>query len=409
MEAISTITLLTLFAITIFIGYIGNVIFKKSRIPDVVWLILLGILIGPVFSLIDATIFIKLIPFLSAIALLIILFDAGLHMNIFRVIRDTPRSLALAISGIGISMVLVWTIAMIYFQTDPVTALILGAILGGTSSPIVLSLIKGTETEGRLKNLLTLESAATDAFTIIITLILINILIPSGSPALANILGSFSIGPMMGFLAGLAWLFVLNKVKQFRFSHMITLAALFMLYAVVEFSGGSGPLTALFFGIVIGNGKNVSTMLKLKTIFRIDPKIKLFQDEITFFIRSFFFVLLGMLASINPDAILLGIGISVLLILGRLLTAEIGMIKLYLPPVERRIIRIMTPRGLAAAVLAQLLLTQQEAIPLAGVFKDIIFVVILITVMYSSILTVIISRRIKNGEEKIKPGRRKRK
>lgn len=411
-EPLSVITILTLFGSTIVIGYIGYLISLKSKIPDVIWLMLFGLLIGPVFSLIDVSPFLNAIPFLSSLALLIILFDAGLHLNIYRVIRDTPRSLVLAVSGILLSMVLVGLISVVIFNIDIMTGLVLGAILGGTSSPIVLSLLRGTETEGKIKNLLTLESALTDALTIIVTLVLINFIVPiSPYPPLTALIGPFSIGAMVGLVAGLAWLFILDRVKGIPFSHMLTLSIVFLLFAFVELAGGSGPLASLFFGVVIGNGKNFSIMLKFKKLFEVDPKMNMFQDEITFFIRSFFFVLMGLMVVINVQMLFAGLLISAALIAGRVITANIGMIKLHLPKIEKHVVRAMTPRGLAAAVLA--LIIQNGLLPNASFFADVVFIVILVTVTYSSVLIMVINRNIESENtnsvfKKIKPKRKKK-
>jgi cell volume regulation protein A len=70
----------------IFIGFFGNSIFNKFRIPDVLILVLLGMIIGPEvlgtrFSLVNADLLGRMNEFkdlfLSA-ALVIILFDGGL-------------------------------------------------------------------------------------------------------------------------------------------------------------------------------------------------------------------------------------------------------------------------------------------------------------------------------------------
>ena len=51
--------------------------------------------------------------------------------------------------------------------------------------------------------------------------------------------------------------------------------------------------------------------------------------------------------------------------------------------IEKNMIRTMAPRGLAAAVLAQLAVAY--GIPNASVFSDIIFIVILATVIYTTV------------------------
>jgi len=398
-EAVSTIAILALFGATVVIGYLGNYFFAKTRIPDIIWLLIFGLIIGPVLGLIDTTVFIRSVPFLASLALLVILFDAGLHMNIYRVIRDAPRSMVLAVSGILISMGLVGVVSMVVLGTDFLTGMLFGAILGGTSSPIVLTLMRRSKTTGKIKNILSLESAITDALTILVSLFILNIILSLGpADPLISLIAPFSIGAMTGLVAGLFWLFALDRLKGIPFSHMLTLSMVFILYASTEVLGGSGPISALFFGIVLGNGKNFSTMLKLKKVVQIDVKMKVFQDEITFFVRSFFFVLLGLLVVINLQIFLIGLLISAVLIGGRLLTAEVGMLGLHMQRVDKHFIRIMTPRGLAAAVLAQtLLVVGSGTIHGADIFSDIVFVVILITMLYSTVLTMIISRKIEMG------------
>ena len=70
---IEPLSILTFFGITIALGYIGSLIFERTSIPDIVWLLLFGLLVGPVFNLMDRTTFITASSLLGAIALLIIL------------------------------------------------------------------------------------------------------------------------------------------------------------------------------------------------------------------------------------------------------------------------------------------------------------------------------------------------
>jgi NhaP-type Na+/H+ or K+/H+ antiporter len=61
---------------------LGNLFYVKTKIPDVIWLLLFGFIIGPVFKLYDPEPFIRASPFMSIIALCIILFDAGINMDL---------------------------------------------------------------------------------------------------------------------------------------------------------------------------------------------------------------------------------------------------------------------------------------------------------------------------------------
>src|SRR3989338_6543685 len=101
---LDSFSILALFGVTIIVGYIGYIFFDKTRIPDIFWLMIFGILIGPIFNLVDRALFISISQFLAALALIIILFDAGINMDFFKMLRSFPRSILLAVLGIAISV-----------------------------------------------------------------------------------------------------------------------------------------------------------------------------------------------------------------------------------------------------------------------------------------------------------------
>jgi len=53
MAGIDVLSLFTLFGMTIIVGYVGSLIFDKTRIPDIIWLFLFGLLVGPFLGLVD--------------------------------------------------------------------------------------------------------------------------------------------------------------------------------------------------------------------------------------------------------------------------------------------------------------------------------------------------------------------
>ena len=86
----------TIGVITVFIGFFGNLIFTRYRIPDVLILVALGMIIGPevlgtMFHLVtyDTLSGIEQYRdlFLSA-ALVLILFDGGLNLDLRAVIQS---------------------------------------------------------------------------------------------------------------------------------------------------------------------------------------------------------------------------------------------------------------------------------------------------------------------------------
>ncbi len=384
MELTSALSLLTLFSITIFLGFIGNLIFDKTKIPDVVWLLLFGLLVGPVFNLIDTTMFLMISSLLGAVALLIILFDAGLNMDFYTTIKQFPRATVLAILGILSSMIAIGLISVYLFNFDFLTGMLLGAIVGGISSPIVVTMVSNLQIREHVKTMLELESILTDPLCIVIAIALMQLITSAYTNHIVhNIIASFSIGIVIGSIGGLLWLTILDIFRKKPFAYMLTLAMLLITYVFVETIAGSGAIAALFFGIILGNGRIITKLLKFEKRLGIKPFIKSFHREISFFMRSFFFVYLGLIVSINTTYIIYGIGISAILILLRVIFVQIAAFRATLTNVEMNIMRIMTPRGLAAAVLAQLPL--QAGIIGGNIISNVVFIAILCTVIYAAV------------------------
>lgn len=388
---VNALEILTLFAITIFVGYVGSIIFNKTNISDVIWLLLFGILVGPVLQLVDRSLFVAISPFLAAVALVIILFDGGLNMDFYNMVRGAPRGMLLGVLGIALSIAVVGFLASWIFGFSLLVGMLLGAILGGTSSAVVIVIVNKTAVSTRVKTTLNLESIFTDPLVIVVSIALINIITANSNySALQGILGSFSIGAVIGVVLGIVWLFILERIKGKPFDYMLTLAALLVVYVVVESASGSGAIAALFFGLVLGNGSTITKMLKIRKRIGADPLLRSFHTEVSFFIRSFFFVFLGLIVLINPTYIVFGLVISLVLILTRLVVVQIGALGMGVTKAEKNLMRIMLPKGLAAAVLAQLPVA--AGIKEAAVFSDIIFVVIITTILYTTVASRFVSK-----------------
>ena len=69
--------------IIIFIAHLFTTMFEKTKIPDVLLLIIIGIIIGPqVLNLLKPIDFGYVGPLLSTIALILMLFDGGNHLSL---------------------------------------------------------------------------------------------------------------------------------------------------------------------------------------------------------------------------------------------------------------------------------------------------------------------------------------
>lgn len=394
----------------IVIGFLGNLLFEKTKISDILVLLLLGLLIGPIFGFVSPRLLIPLAPYFAALALIIILFDGGLGLSFDRVLRQISVSTLHSTLGFILSVISV-TIPLYFFFHYPLSiCILLGTILGGTSGAIVIPLISKMSANEDTKTLLELEAVFTDVLCVIVAISIIQVIQGTAADytiAFKNLASAFSIAIVIGLIFGILWLRVLRSLHNKRFSYMITIASLFGLYAFVEKLGGNGAMSALVVGLVLSNAPEVVRIFKMQTGLALDGNIKHFHAEISFFIRTFFFVYLGMIVSFQPfDYLFTAVYLMMLvgIVASRFVVVKITTSIRKEMKDDVNILWTMMPRGLAAAVLAYLPFS--SGIKTAVRFPEFAFVIIILTNIIVTCGVFAIERRkvkeTKCGEEKRK-------
>ena len=411
-----TVTAFLAIGTIIFIGFFGNSMFNRFRIPDVLLLVALGMIIGPellgeTFSLVTFDTLANIDQFkdifLSA-ALVIILFDGGLSLDIRSVFESMKFSVLLAVSNFILLALAVGASLHFIMGIDFLVALTLGSIVGGTTGAVVIPIARKMRIRERTKTMLIMESVITDVLVIVATLSLISVIKLDEFSVLAvarELSVKFLVGGGVGFAAGVAWLFVLERLKNQPLSYMITIAALFMIAAIVEMEpiSSCGAVAALAFGLAMGNRRFVKkrlTSLSLTTLS--DEHIHYFHSEITFFVRTFFFVYLGLsfrFSTLTAEHLIVGMFIIALTVISRRVTANLASRAGELTHTEEMAVFALMPRGLAAAVLATL-----PAVALAGLdvwsddlgvlFLNTALIVILGTTVLATIFSFMTERNI---------------
>jgi len=370
--------------VVIFLGVAGEAFFKKTGIPDVAFLMILGVIIGPVLGIIQPDAVIQIVPYFAALALIIIMFDGGLNLDLKQIIKTAHFSFTLAILGFILSVVIA-TLAVHYtLDWSWLESILLGSIVGGSSSVIVFGLVRNIRISEETKNMLSFESALTDILSTIIAFILFEAILAGqfDLQILQETLGrAIVVGLVLGFGVGIPWMYVSTKLGNAQHSYMLTLGVLFVLFFLANSFGESGALTALVFGLMLGNRNHLAGILKFKL-----PRIELddpTHNQLTFLVRSFFFVFVGLMASIGQfEYVVLGIGITIAIYFGRIIVSKITLTKKF-SLLDRKVTYSMIPRGLAAAVLATFPITL--GLPNAEAYPQIIFFIILSSVIITTI------------------------
>ncbi len=382
---VELITLFIIISAIIFFGFFAEFLFNRFNVPDVLLLIIFGLLLGPyVLRYIYPNPLSFIAPIFTTFALLFLLFEGAFNIELVSFVKGFGKGMAITLFNFFISSIAITTIAML-FGFEFLHALLVGFILGGVSSAFVIPIIKKLNIKKETYTILTLESAITDVLCIVFALSVIEVITLrsfSFDIAVSKIAALFAVAGFFGIIAGIIWIIVVSKILKKNRSYMLTIAYLLLLYAVTEYAKGNGAIAALFFGLVLRNSKKLVSLLKGENaVSVITGTEKLFYAQISFFLKTFFFVYIGVLLDFsNVKALLIGAIIAILLMF---LRNSSSVLTKGLLPYDREMINSIFARGLAAAALAQLSL--QYNIQNAELIVKIAYAVIMFTIVLSSI------------------------
>ncbi len=296
------ITVFSIAGAIIAIGFLANALFRKTGLPDTVFLILIGIVLGPIFGIFIREDMLPFTPFLTTLTLMMILFEGGLNMEISKVVSQSFRATILAVLYVSTATAFMLIFGLFVLKLDFLLALMLGPMTAGTSSVVIIPLVSKLKMNKEVGTTLSLESSVTDVLNIVLVLTLLQMYI-SGFLSLlevaSTILTRFAVGAVLGLVVGIVWTRVLAVIKKQEYTYMLTIAALILCYVGSEILGGNGSLAALLFGLVLGNYVRFCRIFFKRTdmswMADVKKNVQNLQGELTFLIRAFFFVFLGLL------------------------------------------------------------------------------------------------------------------
>lgn len=344
------------------VGALGEVVFAKTRVPDVVWLIIGGWLLGPVTGVLDGAVLLGIAPYFAAFALIVILFNGGTSLKLDSVMQAAPRALLLALLGFVLAAAAVAAVSMAASAAGILPAewtwlhgAMLGSILGGSSSIIIMPAMATARVREQVASLVNLESAFTDALCVVGASACVALLLHRGgsnSDAALVVLKSFGTAFAIGAAAGLLWLFLLHLLRDAEHAYPITLAGLLLLYVGIEAMGASAAMGILTFAVVVGNARLFSRQLGMVTDIDLGVGVRGFHAQMAFIVKSFFFVMIGALLTPPWGSIALGVVLAVVIWAVRWPAVRLATLGSGFEPPDRALIGVCLPRGLAAGVLA---------------------------------------------------------
>ncbi|MEA3203751.1 MAG: potassium/hydrogen antiporter [Thermoplasmata archaeon] len=363
--------------------------FRRTRVPDVLLLIAFGILAGPGLRLVPATLFRTLAPVASIAAVLVILFDGGLDVQVRELRRGAGPASAVALLAFALTTLLATAAAMLLLGLALPLAVLLGMSFGGAGVAVVIPLIQAMEVSRDARTVVSLGAAIADVLLVVGVFSLAAALAQheASLPLLAfRLVASFVVAAAVGLLVGLLWLRLLDAHWSAGHESLATVGALFLVYAASETLHGSGPLAVLVFALVIGNSRHAATFTSTALGTAGPPT---FHRQAALAIRAFVFVGLGatldVRAALQPRLLLFALAACIAVVGARVLAVWVAARRILPARWDRLAVTLMFPLGLPTAA-ASLIPAARFGLEGTQQFPQIAAVVILLTIVASGAL-----------------------
>jgi NhaP-type Na+/H+ or K+/H+ antiporter len=378
-----TLSVLGLFAGISLLAIIAQVAAWRLRLPAILFLLLAGIAVGPVFGILspDALFGDLLFPLVS-LSVAVILFEGSMTLR-FSELQEMGKTVRNLVTIGALVTWFITSLATHYFVGfDLKLAFLFGAVVVVTGPTVIVPMLRTVRPNARISSVLRWEGIIIDPLGALLAVLAFDFYIASASSsAWATVALAFGeivgVGTIGGLLAGFGLGEALKRywVPDYLRS-VVTLLLVFVVFVVTdELVHESGLLAVTVFGITLANLPNVDI-----------EDILDFKETLSILLISGLFILLA--ARIDPVAFM-SIGMGALLVLltvmlvARPVAVALSSMGSKLTFKERVLIAWIGPRGIVCAAVAALFALRLEAlnVPEANLFVPLAFLIILGTVV----------------------------
>ena len=315
------------------VGFAASLAFHRFRVPDFIFLLLLGAGLGlvpvPPFGPGLLASLGPLLPVFTQLSIAFILFEGGLSLRLHESGRSLPAIVGHALGAMALTALLTWLVITRLFGVDQATGLVLAMAFAGPSASIALSFAPRMRLGPPAETTIVLEGVLTNVVAVIGVLLILQWYGAPGGFAFAPYLLQMGEALGLAMAAGLAWSRVVERLAEQPFVYIASLGLAIALYGTAQgLFAQTGALTVFVFGAILGHERSVRSrpaeeraeaptsppservLQELEEFvaatdgWRTESaqgggvaarNLKHFQAEITFALRTFFFVYLGLL------------------------------------------------------------------------------------------------------------------
>jgi cell volume regulation protein A len=359
------------------LAFVANRLVRFTGVPDVIILMATGVLIGPVLRWVNLNVFRGATHAFGSLALILILFEGGLELKFREILSHFAGGFFLSFFSYTLSAAGVALVCRHALHFTWISALLVGAALGCISSSIILPVLQQVNLRREVKVTLLVEASFGDALAVLAVTTLLDIAAGgAASPKIIawSLFSSIILAVASGVLIGILWSYLLPVLSEERFWHVLTFAAVLLIYSGVHALHGNDLVSVLVFGLTLSNYPAAQKHIHLAddaesadwfsetpvkqehghSLAQHQGQMLTFHGELAFLIRTFFFVLLGALVEfegLRRHAVL-ALGCFGALFIARWLSVQSGRFawKAFTSH-ERELMVWFLPRGLITAVL----------------------------------------------------------
>ncbi len=358
------------------IGFGAYLAFQRYHVPDFLILIVLGALlfeipVGPFGPGLVKSLQ-SLLPVFLQLTVAFILFEGGLSLKTRQAGKALAPLLVHVATAFLLTFLLIWFLASRFFGLSEVASLVLAIAMANPSASIALSFAPRMRLTERAEAGIILEGVITNVFAVMGILFVLQW---AGASAQVDLLSygletAASVALAVVLAAG--WRVVGRMLRGREFLYIASLAVALIVYALAQlFLSQNGAIAVFTFGLVLGYHRpsTISEHIDefLGEFTRPVEHLRSFQSEVTFALRTFFFLYLGLLLVqewAGVSTIFYGAVLTAAFVVGRLPSSVAVGRLLHFPARERRALLASMGRGLTDVILI-LLAVQAGILPLA--------------------------------------------
>ncbi len=342
--------------VIIILSYLFNLFSKKTNIPSVLLLIILGIGIKLSLAYLGISTGIDLgeiLELLGIVGLIMIVLEAALDLKLTK--DKLPlilRSFFIALLALGACIFSIGWIINTYIISDYFTALVYAIPLSIMSSAIIIPSVANL-VESK-KEFMIYESTFSDILGIMVFYFFIeNHTVSKASKVISDVSVNIGITVGLSILIGFALVILLQSIDQ-KVKLFLLIGVLVLLYAVGKLFHLSSLIVILIFGLILSNHElffrgKLNRMVNSEKLHVVLEDFHIVTMESAFVVRTFFFVIFGMtldLSSLlNVETAFISVGIVISIYMIRFVLFKIFGMKNILPEL------FIAPRGLITILL----------------------------------------------------------